>query len=220
MTDSTTGRTFVGFSRHDLHQSKLHQVCTCFSSMAHQSNILLRPLRQVHWLIPWSGNQRLYLNLSTCFVCNVIKLGTQLWTFTIYFLCIRDLHRRTFAFHASGNTLQLRFTKQLFIKSRFTEHKTCIVASQKYPCPPLSRIHGLRFAFGCLVSYQTAFKIHRMLPQVTYILNVFKISMVVGTPTFPLLQAFPSYKLPALNRAFDALMHLLTPIGHAQYSNM
>ena len=53
---------FVGYSSHDLYQSLLYIVCKC-RTMAHQSKILLR---WAHWLIQWSGNQEVYLNLSTC----------------------------------------------------------------------------------------------------------------------------------------------------------
>ena len=52
---------FVGFSSHDLYQSVLYIVCKC-RTMAHQSKILLR---WAHWLMQWSGNQEVYLNLST-----------------------------------------------------------------------------------------------------------------------------------------------------------
>lgn len=53
---------FVGFISHDLYQSVLYRVRKR-RTMAHQSKILLR---WAHWLIQWSGNQEVYLNLLTC----------------------------------------------------------------------------------------------------------------------------------------------------------
>ena len=44
-------------------------------------------------------------------------------TLDIHILFIHDSQPRTYAFHASRNTLQSRFTEQIFTKSRLTQHK-------------------------------------------------------------------------------------------------
>ena len=61
------------------------------------------------------------------------------------YLSFHDSQPRTFAFHASRNTLQSRFTQQIFIKSRFTEHKKTgswrqenTLAAPPPPPPPLN----------------------------------------------------------------------------------
>ena len=72
--------------------------------------------------------------------CSEIQLRTQLQTFTNYFLSFHDSQPRTFAFHASRNTLQSRFKERIFIKSLFTEHKK--TGSRRHEntlAPPLLR---------------------------------------------------------------------------------
>jgi len=146
---------FVGFISHDLYQSVLYRVRK-FRTMAHQSKILLR---WAHWLIQWSGNQEVYLNLSTCsFVAtlgqfdlsveftkvtekksdhNTVKFSYELnfRHLTIYFLSIHDAQPRSFAFPPSRNTLQSWFMEQ-FLSNHNSQStkKEQNTASQKYLC--------------------------------------------------------------------------------------